>query len=663
MKQTEIDIKKFAIKDSFWSPRQELVSKVVIPYQEKVLNDELPGVEKSHAIANFRIAAGLEEGEFYGMVFQDSDLAKWLEGVAYSLAISPDPELETRADAAIDLIEKAQQPDGYLDTYFIVKEPDRKFQNLQECHELYCAGHMMEAAVAYYEATGKDKLLQVMQREADCIDRHIGPEEGKIHGVPGHEEVEIGLIRMYRATGNERDLALAEYFLNERGQNPNYFQEEKDKRGWVQWGNDPADTNYTQTFAPVREQKEARGHSVRAMYLYTAMADYAGIKGDESMAEACRRLWKNATERQMYVTGGLGQAAKWEGFTHDYDLPNDTAYAETCASIGLVMFARKMLGLEKDSKYADVMERALYNGVLSGMQLDGKRFFYVNPLEVVPGVSGKLPGYEHVLPQRPEWFPCACCPPNVVRLVTSLGKYALEESDDVIYSHLFVGGKAELSNAVLQIESSWPWKGEVSYQVESCGEKEFALAIRIPAYVQYEKEMTAQSDGADGTAGARAAAGYSLVLNGKALTADEYTLEKGYAYIRREWKAGDRLELQAELSPRRIYANPLIRANENCTAIMKGPIVYCIEGADNEGVLASLRLPREAELRVESAPAGLPEELDCVKAEGVRMVFDSDTLYGTKPPQEEPATLTAIPYFAWGNRGENEMRVWIQEVR
>ncbi len=650
MNQTEIDLKKFAINDSFWSPRQELVSKVVIPYQEKVLNDEIPGVEKSHAIANFRIAAGLEEGEFYGMVFQDSDLAKWLEGVAYSLAISPDAGLEKRADAVIDLIERAQQPDGYLDTYFIIKEPDHKFQNLQECHELYCAGHMMEAAVAYYEATGKDKLLQVMQREADCIDRHIGPEEGKIHGVPGHEEVEIGLLRMYRATGNEKDLALAEYFLNERGQNPNYFQEEKEGRGWYHWNNDPVDADYTQTFAPVREQKEARGHSVRAMYLYTAMADYAGIKGDVLMAEACRRLWTNTTERQMYVTGGLGQVAKWEGFSHDYDLPNDTAYAETCASIGLVMFARKMLELEKDSKYADVMERALYNGVLSGMQLDGKRFFYVNPLEVVPGVSGKLPGYEHVLPQRPEWFPCACCPPNVVRLLTSLGKYALEESEDVIYSHLFVGGRAELTNATLQVKSSWPWKGDVSYEIESCKEKEFTLAVRIPDYVRGTDHKNGNGTG-----------GYCLTLNGAELPAAAYMLEKGYAYVTRMWKAGDRLEFHAELLPKRIYSNPKVRANANCAAIMKGPVVYCIEGADNEGVLASLRLPRQAVLRTEGSPAKLPAELDCIRAEGTRLVFDNDDLYGEEPPKEKAATITAIPYFAWGNRGENEMRVWIQE--
>ncbi len=640
-REKDLDIRKFKIDDAFWAARQRLVSEVVIPYQEKVLNDEIAGVEKSHALANFRIAAGLEEGEFYGMVFQDSDVAKWLEGVAYSLAVSPDPELEKRADAVIELIAAAQQPDGYLDTYFIVKEPEKKFQNLQECHELYCAGHMMEAAAAYYEATGKDRLLSVMEREADCIRRHIGPEEGKIHGIPGHEEIEIGLLRLYEAAGREEDRALAEYFLDERGQNPEFFAEETEKRGWVQWGNSPHDTDYNQSYAPVRDQKEARGHSVRAMYLYTAMAKDAGIRGDETLKKACETLWDNVTERQMYLTGGLGQAARWEGFTHDYDLPNDTAYAETCASIGLVMFAHEMLKLEADRRYADVMERALYNGVLSGMQLDGKRFFYVNPLEVVPGVSGKLPGYEHVLPQRPEWFPCACCPPNVVRLLTSLGKYAWEEKNDVVYSHLFMGGDVSLDEAEIHVESGWPWQGKVRWQFGDTSGKEFALAIRIPAY-----------------AGKR-----HVFLNGEELSCEEKELDHGYLLLRRVWKKGDCVELQAEFPVRRIYANPLIRADENCVALMRGPLVYCMEGADNGGQLQNLRIPRNAEFTLVSGESadGLPEDIVRIRLQGIRVRFAAEDLYAEEPPQQEIAALQAIPYYAWGNRGENQMRVWMPE--
>ena len=488
-REKDFDIRKFQIQDDFWTPRQELIVKTVIPYQEKVLNDDLPDMEKSHALANFRIAAGLEQGEFYGMVFQDSDVAKWLEGAAYCLCLMPDPELEARADAIIDTIASAQQEDGYLDTYFILKEPGRKFQNLQECHELYCAGHMMEAAVAYYEATGKDKLLRVMEKEADCIDRYIGPQEGKIHGIPGHEEIEIGLLRMYRVTGRQKELDLAAYFINQRGVNPSYFDEETEKRGWIQWDNSPHDAEYNQSYAPVREQRKAKGHSVRAMYLYTAMADYANLSGDEQLKAACERLWENVTQKQMYLTGGIGQAAKWEGFTQDYDLPNDTAYAETCASIGLFLFGHRMLKLDKNGKYADVMERALYNGILPGMQLDGKQFFYVNPLEVIPGISGKMPGYEHVLPNRPGWFPCACCPPNVARILASLGKYVWDETEDVIYNHLFIGGEASFENARIKVESRWPWKGRLIYQFEKCSGRTFSLAVHIPAYIKEVKAL------------------------------------------------------------------------------------------------------------------------------------------------------------------------------
>lgn len=637
----EFDLRKFHIDDAFWGARQRLVTEVVIPYQEKILNDEIPGVEKSHALANFRIAAGLEEGEFYGMVFQDSDVAKWLEGVAYSLAISPDPELERRADAVIDLIAAAQQPDGYLDTYFIVKEPERKFQNLQECHELYCAGHMMEAAAAYYEATGKDRLLTVMQKEADCIRRHIGPGKGQIHGIPGHEEIEIGLLRLYETAGREEDRELAEYFLDQRGVNPDYFAQETEKRGWVQWEGSPHDTDYNQSYAPVREQKEARGHSVRAMYLYTAMAQDAGLRKDEGLKDACKRLWTNATERQMYLTGGLGQAARWEGFTHDYDLPNDTAYAETCASIGLVMFAHQMLKLEVDRKYADTMERALYNGILSGMQLDGKRFFYVNPLEVVPGVSGVLPGYEHVLPQRPEWFPCACCPPNVVRLVTSLGKYAWDERDGIIYSHLFIGGAASLTEAAIHVESGWPWKGSVCYRFERTSGRAFTLAIRIPSY----------------------ACSRTVLVNGEEFPCTEKDLERGYLLLHRTWKEGDCVELQSKFVVRKFYANPLIRADENCVALMRGPLVYCMEGIDNGGELQNLRIPADVEFTLVQGDEEdrLPAEIVRIRFQGTRVSFASDDLYSEQPPKEEEVSLQAIPYYAWGNRGLNQMRVWMPQ--
>lgn len=637
--EKDFDIRKFQIRDDFWTPRQKLISDTVIPYQEKVLNDELPDVEKSHALANFRIAAGMEQGEFYGMVFQDSDVAKWLEGVAYSLAISPDPTLEKRADAIIDTIAAAQRPDGYLDTYFILKEPEKKFRNLQECHELYCAGHMMEAAAAYYEATGKDTLLKVMEKEIDCIDRNIGPEEGKIHGIPGHEEVEIGLLRMYRITGRQKELDLAAYFINQRGADPSWFAKETEKRGWIQWENSPHDTEYNQSYAPVREQKQARGHSVRAMYLYTAMADYAKLSGDLSLADACETLWNNVTEKQMYLTGGIGQAARWEGFTRDYDLPNDTAYAETCASIGLMMFAHQMLKLKKSGKYADVMERALYNGVLPGMQLDGKRFFYVNPLEVIPGISEKMPGYEHVLPNRPEWFPCACCPPNVVRLITSLGKYVFEETDHVIYQHLFVGGEAAFTDTKISVESQWPWMGRIRYRFSECSGREFTLAIHIPSYIKEGK----------------------LLLNGKTVSEEEKKMEDGYLYLKRVWREKDCLELEMELPVRRTYCNPLVRANENCVALQKGPLVYCFEEKDNGAEIQELRIPKQTEFDIEKIGDGVLAGLDAICFKGIRECFADGALYSETAPERGEADMKAIPYFAWSNRGENQMRIWMPE--
>jgi DUF1680 family protein len=632
----EIDLKKIAIRDAFWSPKQKLITDVAIPYQERILNDEVSGTAQSHAFANFRIAAGLEKGEFYGMVFQDSDVAKWLEGVAYSLTLKPDPELEKRADRIIDTVEKAQRPDGYLNTYFTIKEPERRWQNLQECHELYCAGHMMEAAVAYYQATGKDRLLNVMERMADHISKQFGP--GSRRGIPGHEEVEIGLMRMYHLTGNKKYRKLAQYFIDERGKDPNFFKKEKEKRGWTLWGINPDDTRYNQTFAPVREQKTAEGHCVRAVYLYTAMADLAGTTGEKTLLKACETLWDNITQKRMYLTGGIGSTAEGEAFTVDYDLPNDTAYAETCASIGLVFFAKKMLDIRPSNRYADVMERALFNGVLSGIQLDGKRFFYVNPLEVNPGISGKLPGFRHVLPERPGWYACACCPPNLVRLVASLGKYAWSVSENTVYSHLYVGGKVKLNQTEISVESRFPWDGHIVYTVHPAeGKVRFTLAVRIPSYARERK----------------------VLLNGELLAADGLEQE-GYLYLDREWITGDKLEITFDMPVRRIRANSAVRDDAGCVALMRGPIVYCFEGADNGECLQELRIPKNANITAELCKNPPFEGIVSLKFTGKR-VHSSPELYSDKEPEITPAPMKAVPYFAWANRGANQMRVWMLE--
>lgn len=630
----EIDLKNMKIQDVFWSPRQELVKETAIPYQEEILNDRIPGAEKSHALANFRIAAGLEEGEFYGMVFQDSDVAKWLEGVAWSLIVKPDKELEARADSIIDIIEKAQQPDGYLNTYFTIKEPEHRWQNLQECHELYCAGHMMEAAAAYYEATGKDKLLKVMERMADHIDARFGP--GKRYGIPGHQEIEIGLLRLFHVTGKKKYLQLASWFIEERGKNPDFFKEEALKRGWKHFGMDPEDTKYNQSYAPVREQRTAEGHSVRAVYMYTAMAELAALTKDESLFHACEVLWENMTQKRMYLTGGIGSTVEGEAFSIDYDLPNDSVYAETCASVGLVFFARKMLEYQPAGKYGDVMEQVLYNGMLSGMQLDGKRFFYVNPLEVNPGVSGVLHGYKHVLPQRPGWYACACCPPNVVRLMMSLGKYAWGQEDAVIYSHLYLGGEAEFSEAHIRVESEYPWNGRVTYEISPKEQKEFTLAIRIPSYIQDKRVIVAGKEG------------------------QVWPEKEGYLYLNRAWEDGDRVEILFDMPVRRVRCHPAVRANEGKVALMRGPVVYCFEGADNGEKLQELRIPEDAEITAQMETEGVLKGMVTLQLTG-RRLLEGKELYSTKKPESQKADLKGIPYFAWGNRGVNQMSVWMME--
>jgi len=640
----EIGESQVKIADPFWSQLQEKVINVVIPFQEKVLNDEVPGVEKSHAIENFRIAAGLSQGEFYGMVFQDSDVAKWLEGVAYSLAVRPDPDLEARADGIIEIIEKAQQPDGYLDTYFIIKEPEHRWQNLHECHELYCAGHMMEAAAAYYRVTGKDRLLHVAERLADHIISRFGPEEEKEHGFPGHQEVEIGLLKLYHVTGKEKYKDMARYFLEERGKNPDYFYEEKVKRGWQHWGQystEQLDVSYNQAHQTIYEQKEAVGHAVRALYMYTAMADLAGTDGDDRLFLACRTLWDNIVDQKLYITGGIGGDSEGEAFAGNYELPNDMAYAETCASIAMIFFAHHMLEMDMDGAYADIIEKELYNSTISGMQLDGKQYFYVNPLECEPGVSGKLFGYRHALPARPGWYACACCPPNLIRLITSLGKYCFSEGDSAIYSHLMIGQKAELRKADITVETIYPWEGKAEYTIVPKTEEEFTLAIHIPHYVD--------------TAGGEAC----LEVNDEPMDLPKL-MEKGYAYITRKWKEGDRVSIHFPMKVRKVYANQHVREDAGCVALLRGPIVYCLEGADNGEMLQSLRIPKELKAEAYTCKEGILSGNTLLKIEGFRMVGGRE-LYSEKPPVKERAVLTAIPYYTWANRGENQMRVWIQE--
>ncbi|MCV9884102.1 glycoside hydrolase family 127 protein [Metabacillus halosaccharovorans] len=645
MKKTiENKANKTQITDKFWGHYLEVVRDQVIPYQWEALNDRIPGASPSHAIENFKIAAGEAEGEYYGMVFQDSDVAKWLEAVAFSLENHPNEELERTADEVIALLGRAQGEDGYLNTYYTVKEPNKRWTNVRDNHELYCAGHLIEAAVAYFKATGKREFLDIMSRYADYIDNVFGPEEKKLKGYPGHQEIELALVKLYEVTNNEKYLNLSKYFIDERGKQPHYFDIEKKNREDERpfWFNN--DYAYHQAHQPVREQDNAVGHAVRATYMYTAMADLAAKIGDEELKKASERLWENVTQKQMYVTGGIGSMVFGEAFSFDYDLPNDLSYTETCASIALVFWANRMLNLEANSKYADVMETALYNGTISGMDLDGKKFFYVNPLEVLPEASEKRNDKKHVKAVRQPWFGCACCPPNLARLIASIGHYIYSQKEKELFVHLYMGNETtvEVDGTQVQViqKTDYPWDGNVSIQINPEKEQGFTLALRIPGWAK----------------------GATVKINGEGF--DHIPLIKnGYVYINRKWKAEDTVELVLPMVIERIQSNPQVRQNVGKVALQRGPIVYCLEQVDNDENLHGFLLPRDAELTAEFVP-DLLDGVVVISGEAERIVeADWNSLYRPVSDQTTPVQIKAVPYYAWCNREPGEMIVWINEKR
>lgn len=676
MSSTPLPLTAVHVTDPFWYREMELVRKEVIPYQWDALNDRVPGADPSWCMRNFRVAGKLmanrreqgakfvppsytfrgfqalpedmahpEEDKFYGFVFQDSDFSKWIEAVGYSLAQHPDPDLERIADEAIDVVCAAQTPEGYLDTYYIINGMDAALTNLRDHHELYCLGHLVEGAVAYYQATGKDKLLKAACRFADYIADRFGPEEGKCHGYPGHEIAEMALVRLYDATGEQKYLDLSRFFLDQRGQEPNYFvQEEKaqaEKAGRP--FNPHVNTAYYQAHKPVREQDEAVGHAVRAVYLYSGMADVARLTGDESLKAACERLWQSITREKMYITGGIGGTHIGEAFSFPFDLPNDTAYSETCAAIGLAFFARRMLQMSPKGCYADVMERALYNTVLAGMALDGKSFFYVNPLTVVPSAIHRDERLRHVEPVRRKWFGCACCPPNLARIVSSISSYAYTESEDTLFVHLYVGGSVTKSfsgkKMTLEVGANMPYHGHVTFTAHTDGPVQGTLAIRIPGWCQD-----------------------AVITCTKSIECHD-----GYAYLTGEWTEGETIRIHFPLAVRVEQADPRVRENIGQVAFLRGPVAFCAEEKDNGPDLHLLRVDME----------------QVGNGEGVRFLFDHDTfghetvkllvpgkrlvppednsLYHTYAPDiEERVDIVMVPYYAWANRGEGEMRVWLR---
>lgn len=650
---TESQFTHVAIKDLFWTQYQKQINEVVIPYQWGALNDTIDDAEPSHAIDNFKIAADQMQGKFYGMVFQDSDVAKWLEAVAYSLSNHPDSALESLADDVIELIGKAQQPNGYVNTYFTVKAPKEKWTNVCECHELYCAGHLIEAGVAYYCATQKTALLNIVCKFADHINDVFSKKPGQLLGYPGHPEVELALMRLYEVTKDERYTQLCQFFIEQRGQKPHYYDIEYEKRGrtsyWQPHGKAwmVEQKNYSQAHAPITEQTLATGHAVRFVYLMAGVAHLARITHNQEKLTACRTLWKNITNKQMYITGGIGSQSTGEAFSCDYDLPNDTAYTETCASIGLIMFANQMLQLEPNSDYADVMERALYNTVLAGMALDGKHFFYVNPLEVYPKAIAHNHIYDHVKPIRQQWFGCACCPPNVARLIGSIGNYIYTVKDNTIFTNLFIASESTLSLAKGQIKlvqkGNYPWQDTISFELEMDNPSDADIALRIPNWCQHPKVSVNQSN----------------------ITAENKNSD-GYIHINRQWQTGDEILLQLPMQAMLVRPNPLLRHDARKVAVQRGPLVYCIEQADNGEQLHNLLLDSSIALKCIEG-SGLFSGKTLLKAKAYRIDANqaqSQPLYsynGTKPALIE-CELTLVPYFSWANRGEGEMRVWINEL-
>ncbi|MBO4367922.1 MAG: glycoside hydrolase family 127 protein [Clostridia bacterium] len=624
-----LGIRQVKVNDDFWSKRIDRAIERVIPYQWRVLNDREPGAAPSHAIENFRIAAGLSEGEFNGYQFQDSDLAKWIEGASYSLIYKDDPELRKNLKDAIELIGRAQQPDGYLDTHYIVKKPDKKWQELAHGHELYCAGHMLEAAVAYLQATGDDSLMQIMDRLIDLIREKFGKGEGQIDAYPGHEEIELALMKAYRLTGREKYRDLAEFFILNRGTEPGFFSDpryvelkEKDKA---------LDASYYQAHKPALEQDTAEGHAVRAMYFFTGMADVAAATGNEALKKTLGRLWENVTQKRMYVTGGIGSQGDGERFTIDYDLPNDTCYTETCAAIGLAMWSLRMLTLDPRAEYADIMERALYNNVLDGISEDGEHYFYVNPLMVKPDVAHFRQDHESVETSRVKWFPCACCPPNVIRTLTGLGQYIYTRQERRIYQHLFIGNETEIGDIRILCKTEMPWEGNASVCVSS--EKPFELALRIPGYAR----------------------DLCLRVNSVPVTS---VIENGYAIL--SLRDGDAVEVRFEMPSQVLLANP--RVTEDCgkACLIRGPLVYCAEETDNGPLLQDFRLdPSEG---IEIRHSDLFGGIDLLRVRGTRTADDGDERlylpYGEV--DRKAAEMILLPYFLWNNRGEGEMTVWMQ---
>lgn len=631
--ENKIECSNIEITDSLFRYYVNLIPEVVIPYQWNILNDQLKDAKVSKCLNNFKIAAKETDGEFFGTVFIDTDVYKWIEAASYCIESKKSLEYEKIIDDVIQLIAKAQQDDGYIVTYYIINKNEKRWSNLIEGHELYCAGHLIEAAVAYYYATNKKDLLNIAMRFSDLIIKKFGTGENQIPGYPGHQEIELALVKLYRATKNEKYLKQALYFITQRGAKPNYFTNEIKKRNNANLFAEFHDYSlkYSQCDKSVYEQDNIEGHAVRAMYMCSAMADLALEYKDQKLLDVCKNLWDSTTNKKMYITGGIGSSGYLERFTVDYDLPNDDMYCETCASVGLMMFGQRMNKVTKNAKYYDQVEAALYNTVLGGINADGIKYFYVNPLEVLPKNCINYSSMQHVKPVRQKWFDVACCPTNIARTLASINQYIYQIEGDTLYINQFISSKySNLFNneqVNLVMENNYENFGKITIKVDN----EVKIKVRIPNYANNP----------------------IFILNSKNISVD---IENNYANLVLE--KSDELFIDFNIVPRFVAANDLVKSDTLKVALKYGPFVYCLEEVDNSSNLFSIAVKSDTQIKnagkLDSLPGGLPK----FEYEGYRIKSNVKNLYGVPEFTKEKINLTAIPYCLWCNREFGEMLVW-----
>jgi len=608
------------IEDHFWGPRIETNRRVTIPY-------DFRKCEETGRINNFAVAAGVKEGKFKGNRYDDSDVFKIIEGASYSLQQHYDPLLDAYLDSVIGLIAGAQEEDGYLYTSRTIdpqnpakNSGDQRWSFIAQSHELYNAGHMYEAAVAHYLATRKKTFLEVAIKNANLICAIFGP--GRVRMVPGHEEIEIGLVRLFRVTGDKKYLDMARFFLDERG----------NKKGHKLFG------EYCQDHIPVTKQFHAVGHAVRAGYLYCGMADVAALTGEPSYIRAISQIWSNVVEAKIYLTGGIGARHEGEAFGDDYELPNATAYNETCAAIANAMWNHRMFLLFGESKYIDVLERILYNGFLSGVSLEGDKFFYPNPLEC----KGEC--------QRKPWFDCSCCPSNVVRFLPSIPGYIYAVKGNSLYVNLYIGSTASVrmngQDIGISQETGYPWDGKIKLRINSPDEKNLKIMLRIPGWAGNQVVPSNLYSFAD----SHSSKPLEIKVNNKKST---YTIKDGYAIIDRTWKTGDEIMLEIPMEVKRIVSNEKVEANRGREAYQRGPIVYCLEGIDNNDNALNASVSDKKRI-------GYAFEPDLLNGVGV-LIFKGQQVSMGENPEIKDVKLKAIPYYAWAHRGESSMAVWLPQ--